>query len=292
MPTAERHHTVVSADGTRIVVRDLGGPENPDAPVLLFSHATGFHGEVWRPMADELVDRFRCLSMDHRGHGLSVLPDGADLVWSSLGQDVVAVLESGLIAPGRVVHGVGHSMGGAALVLAAAGHPSRFDSLWLYEPVIVAPGALPPAGTPNPMAEAAARRRSTFASYEAALANFAEKPPLNELRPDALWAYVEAGFAPQDDGSVVLRCSPAREASVYRGAATGGAWDVVGDVSNPVAMVGGRTEGFGPVTFMPAVFDILQRGTLRRHPELGHFGPLENPTTMARDLRSWVDDNG
>ncbi|HEX3796285.1 MAG TPA: alpha/beta hydrolase [Acidimicrobiales bacterium] len=282
-------HTIVSADGTAVVVRDLGGPDDREAPVLLFSHATGFHGEVWRPLATELIGEYRCLAIDHRGHGLSAIPEDADLVWSSMGEDVAAVLDSELVGAGRVVHGIGHSMGGAALVLGADSRPGRFRSLWLYEPVIVAPGVLPPPGTPNPMADGAARRRSSFESFDAALVNFAQKPPLDQLRADALRAYVEAGFAPQPDGSVVLRCSPTREASVYRGAPDSGAWSVVGHLTIPIAMVSGRQESFGPVAFMPAVVEILQRGTVREHPELGHFGPLENPTTMAHDVRSWVE---
>src|ERR1700722_5255681 len=114
--------------------------------------------------------------------------------------DALAVLESDLIGPDRMVHGIAHSMGGAALVLAAARRPHSFRSLWLYEPVIVAPGVLPPSGSPNPMVEAGGRRRSAFASYDEALANFAAKPPLNQLHPDALAAYVRGGVALPGDG--------------------------------------------------------------------------------------------
>ena len=48
-----------SSDGVRIVLHDLGGPSGgvPGTPVLLFSHATGFHGRVWEPMASLLADQ-------------------------------------------------------------------------------------------------------------------------------------------------------------------------------------------------------------------------------------------
>jgi pimeloyl-ACP methyl ester carboxylesterase len=284
---------IASSNGVQIAVHDLGGPDDPTATVLLFSHATGLHGRVWQPLANELVAHYRCIALDYRGHGLSETPSEDNLAWPHMGDDAVAVVESELIGPGRTLHGIGHSMGGAALALAASRRPSRFRSLWLYEPVIVPPGALPPfdVDLPNPMAEAASRRRATFASYEQAVTNFAGKAPLNQLRPDALAAYVAGGFALQPGGSVALRCLPSTEAAVFRKAGTSGVWEVVAALDLPVAVVAGREDGMGPVGFAPSVVASLRRGTLFERRHLGHFGPLEDPTGMARDVVAWVRAN-
>ena len=106
-------------------------------------------------------------------------------------------------------------MGGAALLLAEQRRPGTFAALWLFEPVVFPTGG--PTGAPraNPLAEGARRRRATFPSYEAALANFASKPPMSVLDPAALEQYVRHGFAEQPDGSVELRCRPDDEAAVY-----------------------------------------------------------------------------
>ena len=282
------HSFIASTSGVRIAVHDFGGPDDPDAPVALFSHATGFHGLVWEPMALHLRSRFRCLALDYRGHGLSETPQGASLDWSRMGDDAEAVLMSDVVGPDRGVHGIGHSMGGAALVLAAGRRPGSFRSLWLYEPVIVAPGEWPGAGSPNPMADAAARRRSSFSSYEEARRNFSGKPPLDQLHPDALTAYVRGGFAVQADGSVTLRCAPATEAAVFRGATDSGAWNVLPALDVPVAVVAGRRDGAGPQAFAVPTVERLRQGTLVERPHLGHFGPLEDPSGMARDVVSWV----
>jgi pimeloyl-ACP methyl ester carboxylesterase len=282
---------VPSRDGVRIAVHDLGGPDDPGTAVLLFSHATGFHGLVWKPVATLLADRFRCLAIDYRGHGVSETPDPATLTWSHMGDDAEAVVGSGLIGRHHVVHGIGHSMGGAALVLAAARQPKSFASLWLYEPVIVGPGVLPPSDAPNPMAESAARRRSSFASYEEALANYAAKPPLNQLRTDALEAYVNGGFSADAGGRVTLRCAPATEAAVFRMAGESGAWEVLPGLDLPVAIVAGRHETMGPVAFAPPAVSQLRRGTLVERRHLGHFGPLEDPSGIARDIADWVESN-
>jgi pimeloyl-ACP methyl ester carboxylesterase len=294
---------IESTGGVRVALHDFGGPDDPAAPVLLFAHATGFHGQVWGPTAAALTDRYRCLALDLRGHGMSETPEGTSLAWGGMGDDVLAVLDSGQIGVGvdgaREVHGIGHSLGCAALVLATSLRPGLFRSLWLYEPAIVEPRVMiapdtldsAEAAAPNPMAEGALRRRATFASYDEAIANYAKKAPLNELRHDALEAYVRGGFAPQADGTVTLRCAPATEAEVFRGAGNNEAFDALSTLDLPVALVAGRPDAFGPVTFVPANLAQLSRGTLVERPHLGHFGPLEDPPGMARDIAAWVEAN-
>jgi pimeloyl-ACP methyl ester carboxylesterase len=238
-------------------------------------------------MASHLTDRYRCIALDYRGHGLSGLPNLESLAWSGMADDALAVLEE-ILVPGLAIHGVGHSMGGAALVLAAARRPRVLQSLWLYEPVIVPPGGLTSADGSNPLADGAARRRDRFDSYDSAYANFAAKAPLNQLHPTALRAYVDGGFAPGDDGTAVLRCQPATEAAVFRFAVDSGAWDALPNLTLPVAVVAGRTTEFGPAAFASAAAAALPQGAFIEHPELGHFGPLENPRAMADDVAGWI----
>jgi pimeloyl-ACP methyl ester carboxylesterase len=293
---------ITSTGGVQVALHDFGGPDDPAAPVLLFAHATGFHGEVWEPTATPLTDRYHCLALDLRGHGVSETPDGTSLAWGGMGdRDDLGGhrAESDRLGGQREVHGIGHSLGCAALVLAASRRPGLFRSLWLYEPAIVEPRVMIPpdapdsaeSAAPNPMAEGALRRRGTFASYEEAIANFARKPPLNELHPEALEAYVRGGFAPQADGSVTLRCTPVTEAEVFRGAGNNEAFEALSTLDLPVALVAGRPDAFGPVTFVPANLAQLPQGTLVERPYLGHFGPLEDPAGMARDITAWVEAN-
>ena len=277
-----------SSDGVRIAVHDLGGPSGgPTVAVLLFSHATGLHGRVWEPMASFLSSQFRCVSVDLRGHGMSGLPPGTALAWSGMADDLLAVLDSGRFPIGPL-HGIGHSMGGAALVLAAARRPDAFRSLWLYEPAIVPAEGGPLPDGDNSLSEGAARRRDRFDSLDQAYENYRSKAPLDQLHPDALRAYVEGGFAPAPDGSVTLRCRPSTEAEVFRHAAASGAWDSVASLDIPVAVVAGRPEGLGPGAFAPTIAAALPRGALIDRRDLGHFGPLEDPAGTAADVAIWV----
>ena len=87
-----------------------------------------------------------------------------------MADDVLAVV--GRLDP--PIAGFGHSMGGAALLLAEDRRPGTFRSLFLFEPIVL-PDDFAPIGS-NYMAELARGRRSTFPSRDEALARYASRP--------------------------------------------------------------------------------------------------------------------
>src|SRR5688500_5377430 len=128
---------VESTQGTSIAIHDLGG----EGPSLLIVHATGFCGGAYRPLAAELAAHHRVFALDARGHGESTPPDDGDVDWSGMADDVAAAAAAiGDVAPGAL-HAVGHSMGGAATLMAEHRRPGTFTSAYLYEP-IVPPGPI------------------------------------------------------------------------------------------------------------------------------------------------------
>lgn len=266
---------VPSTDGVELEVHDLGG----DGPPLLLCHATGFHGFVWRPFAAHLADRFHVWSLDFRGHGRSSAPDPArGFAWEGFADDVLAVVDGLRLDQ---VAAVGHSKGGAALLLAEAARPGTFSSLWCYEPIVFEPAEGPASPDGNGLADGAARRRDTFPSREDAIANYASKRPLRVLHPDALAAYVEHGFDEQADGSVVLRCRPEDEAQVYRMGGAHRGWAILPDVACPTTIAcGGPTATIGE-TMATRIAERLARGRVEVFEQLGHFGPLEDPAAVA-----------
>ena len=80
---------VRSTGGVDVALHDLGG----DGPPLLLTHATGFCGPVWRPLARHLADRYHAYAPDLRGHGESVTPVGLDFHWGGFADDVLAVVD-------------------------------------------------------------------------------------------------------------------------------------------------------------------------------------------------------
>jgi pimeloyl-ACP methyl ester carboxylesterase len=286
-------HRVPSTGGLTIALHELGGHgQGHDEPVLLV-HATGFHGRVWAPCAAHLP--FRSFAPDVRGHGASPLPpaaftgdepDPAVLSWDRVADDVLAAAEAvvALTGMGDGLLAVGHSMGGAALLLAEERRPGTFRGLYVYEPVVFPRTHVAP-GTANPLAAGARRRRPRFGSRAAALANYATKPPLDALAPDALAAYVDHGLLDEAEGSVTLACTPAVEAALFAQGMHHDTFAHLGAIRCPVTVAaGGADNGPGPARAAPAVAGALPRGELVLHPDLGHFGPLEDPAAIAADI--------
>ena len=202
---------VAGPDGAPVAVRDFAG-EGPD---LLMAHATGLHGAVWGPVAGHL-NGWHCWGLDLRGHGDSPVPMGDDLHWSGFGRDVQSVVEF----IGGPVLGIGHSLGGMAMLMAAMDAPELFSALVLYEPALrMETGALNPALSElqSLMVNVAAGRRSRFTTRAEALSNYAVKRPFCDIQAAALHAYVQHGFRDTPDGAVELKCRPAVEAQILRG---------------------------------------------------------------------------
>jgi pimeloyl-ACP methyl ester carboxylesterase len=273
----DQHHPmrVASSQDTSIAVHDLGG----DGPTLLICHATGFCGGAYRPLAAALAPHHHVFALDARGHGESTPPADGRFEWSGMADDVGAVAAAvGSVAPGPI-HVVGHSMGGAAALLAEHRQPGTFTSAYLYEP-IVPPGPVPAAPVGNPMAQAARRRREIFPSRRSALHRYASRPPLAILRADSLAAYVEHGFEDLEDGSVRLRCRGENEARTFE--ATGSIHaGMVGGLALPTTVAVGGTDTGMVADFSPTLVAALPHAILQRHPHLGHFGPLQDPVTIA-----------
>lgn len=266
--------TVPSTDGVHLAVHDLGG----SGPDVLLSHATGFHGMVWAPMAAVLASSYHCWSFDYRAHGVSTVPAGGLRDWLGFGEDAAAVVAGlGLERP----FAVGHSMGGAALLMAEVRRPGTFRGLVLYEPIVFPPEGIRPPGGGNPLAAGARKRRSTFASKQAAFDNYASKPPLNVFTDEALWAYVDHGFAEGDDGSVHLRCQPEHEAATFELSPAHDTWGRLGEVSCPVLVLAGRIEHHQPSAIAGLVAHAIPGAHYREFEPLGHFGPMEDPELVA-----------
>jgi pimeloyl-ACP methyl ester carboxylesterase len=285
--------SVPSTDGITVAVHDLGGVGSP----VLFSHATGFHGRVFQPVADRLRG-VHAWAVDLRGHGDSVTPPGHAMEWRSFADDTLAALTVPALADevaGAPLVGVGHSGGGAALALAAASHPGTFAALWLFEPVIFTPEAIAQMPPGNGLAEGARLRRPTFPSRQAAYDNYASKPPMASFAPGALQAYVDYGFRPDaseagpEAGPVTIKCRPEDESATYSQAASSGAFTRLADVTCPVVVARGRVEEAGVSRFAEAVADELPAGRLEVFDDLGHFAPMEAPDRIAASIQALLD---
>lgn len=275
---------LATPDGAAIAVYELDGDGRH--PPLLISHATGFHAHCYVPVARALGDRFHVFALDHRGHGDSALPDGWNVDWAQFGRDTISVAQT--VAPHGGLVGVGHSMGGASLLMAAHARPDLFDHLVLFEPIANPPRADDLADVDMrtiPIVQGAMRRRRQFPSRRDARDNYAGKPPMSMMTDEVLNLYVEHGFREvideHGDPAVELCCSPAFEAEIFMGGRDNGVWELLADIDVPCTVIGGAVVEMQPSRNTEAIAERLPHGRYVLLDHQTHFGPFSHPDELA-----------
>jgi pimeloyl-ACP methyl ester carboxylesterase len=254
-----------------------------DAPTLVFCHATGMCGAVYRELLGPRAGRFRIVAPDARGHGRSTLPaDPAHVPvdWRVCQSDLVALV--GALVGGPVVL-AGHSFGATVAFEAAVRHPGLATSVLLLDPAFVpfanaeafAAAREGGATNMNPMAEQARRRRPRFGSRELARAAFHNRGVFAGWPEDALEAYLDGGLLRDPDG-VHLACRPAWEAASFMGVSTTLEASFRA-ASLPFVLVAGD-EGSTVTPEDEATIRALHPGArIERLPGTGHFFPVTHP---------------
>ena len=288
MPEPTLRH--VTCNGVALACFEWRAELRGERPTLLLVHATGFHGRVWDQVIARLPGR-HVIALELRGHGRS---ETAEITgWEVFGRDIAAFVEA-LGLTGLI--GVGHSVGGHALVQAAAfaqasGAPGAFARLILIDPVLLAPADyhLPPriAGDTHP----AAGRKRHFASAAEMFARFADRPPYAVFDRAVLRDYCEHGLLPAADGTgFTLACAPETEARVYRTArADPGVYASVRALKIPVLILRARrptgdprTPDFGASPTWPQLVSEFADGREIHLPEHSHLIPMQDPGLVAR----------
>jgi pimeloyl-ACP methyl ester carboxylesterase len=106
---------------------ELTPPWITGAPAILFHHGLGSTSGIWSEWLPALIDRFRILRFDLRGHGRSGIPDSTvPISLDDLADDVFAVADEAGV---ERFHLVGESIGGTIAFNAALHQPERILTL-------------------------------------------------------------------------------------------------------------------------------------------------------------------
>ena len=116
--------TTIATDWGEMAYLDSGGPGHP----LLFLHGTGCDASDWVSVVERLSGKWRCITLDFRGHGQSTVPT-LPFTLRSLADDVLH-LTNFLGIQELVI--VGHSLGGM-VAMEVARHSSCVVGLVLLE---------------------------------------------------------------------------------------------------------------------------------------------------------------
>jgi pimeloyl-ACP methyl ester carboxylesterase len=262
-----------------------------DRPVdVVFSHANGFNARTYRTVLGPLADRMRILAVDMRGHGSSRLPTGTEGLrsWAPYVDDLLALLRT-LDLKDVVLSG--HSLGGAASLLAAAQAPDRVRSLQLFDPVIVsresyrayADGTAPEVG----LVAGASKRRAVFPSRQAVFESYQGRGAFKTWPDEILRDYIQGGFRERDDGEVELACAPAFEAWSFT-AQLNDCWGAFHATACPIRIL--RAETGSTCRVDDALDELAATGRIEVETVAGttHFIPMERPDLVREVLTAAV----
>jgi pimeloyl-ACP methyl ester carboxylesterase len=274
----------------RVAAGELAIWEQPgDGAPILFCHATGFHARCWDQVIARLPGR-RSIAVDMRGHGRSFRPH-PPYSWRTFGEDIAELCRAlGL----RDAVGVGHSMGGHSVALAAALAPEAFSSLVLIDPVIL-PEEEYGRGPRAP--HFARKRRNRWTSPVEMFERFADRDPFRRWDSAVLRDYCEYGLVPVPDGDgLVLACPPEIEASIYENSTESDAniYPEIARVAAPVHVIrAARRRSGGEVMDMmgsPTAPNLASRFRQARDTtvEYSHFIPMEAPAWIADQIAAAV----
>ena len=252
-------------------VTELAAPWNGAPETVLFCHGLGSVSDAWAGWLPALVDRYRVLRFDLRGHGRSPWP-GADaaLTFDMLCDDVLAVADA---AGMKRFHLVGESIGGTIALACAARHPDRLQTL------TVSNGAHLGASIEavHDWLDIIAQSGATGWSAHMMKLRFFEG-----AIDEAMWRWYEAQQATVSP-DVLLRA-----VSLLIGADL---TPELGRIECPVLLLHGDSSPFIPVAVMADLRDRLGDARLQVFAHARHGLPFSHARTCAETLRRFLDEH-
>ena len=266
------------ANGIELAQWDWAGADSK--PPLIFFHATGFHSRCWDQVIRRLDPDVHAITPDMRSHGRSgkVAPP---MHWPDFANDVAAL---GDRLGWKEAIGIGHSMGGYSVALAAAMRPGMFRKLVLLDPVIQAPDSYRGVWYEEHFAR---KRRRHWDSADEMFERFKGRGPFKAWDEQVLRDYCD--YALNGDGE--LACPPEVEGSIYENCTLAEANPYrlgIGRIDIPVIVVRSAVEFVTGSTAMeasptdPHLASLWPQGRDEHWRDVSHFIPMEVPERVAR----------
>jgi pimeloyl-ACP methyl ester carboxylesterase len=266
---AGRVQVAISTDGTEIVGRVRG----QGLPLVLVHGAYGDGDIAWEALLPYLTDRFTCYTPSTRGRGLSSgHPDHSP---PRLQEDVIAFVDS----IGEPVGLMGWS-GSGAWVLDAAVHSDSVAAVAIYEPGVIGVG-----GDDDIVRLGAAMERVGAAAADGRMLDAVHAFLLGICTEDEIAALEETSFYSQWAGGIPALLRFLADDMSYQGPRSTDPY-ALRQVSAPVLLLRGEQTLLG--TFFASVERYLAQHVVDAHvrelPGVGHFAPLLEPGTVAKEL--------
>lgn len=269
---------VDTGNGLKVHVRDQGPRTAP--PVILI-HGSNASLHTWEPWVARLGDRYRIVTLDMPGHGLTGPDPGRDYHYARFVEVVDAVATK--LGIERFAIG-GNSMGGGIAWHYALAHPDKVNALVLID----AAGVPEWQSTKNPIGFRIARmpivrnlgmyvtpRAIIASSLDTSVSN---KAVVTEAAVDRYWnllRYPGNRQATLDRFALVHNVEPATAGEMAR-------------IAVPTLVMWGQDDGLIPVSSARWFAGKIPGARLIVYPGVGHIPMEELPERSARDLDAFL----
>lgn len=255
---------------------------------LVLLHGLGNEAHLWDDFVPSVVDHYRVLALDQRGHGDSDWDPEARYDAESMTDDLEAVLEA--LQIDRFVL-LGFSMGGRVSMTFAGRHPERLAGLVIADigPEVDARGVLRISG------EMAERPAPVFANAQEYAAILSLNYPAGQ--PHALKRMAEYGLRKRADGLFELKMDPKLRGARPTDDASKALeqafilqqWDALAKVPCATLVVRGAASDILSSEIADKMVDeVLPNGRLAIVPQAAHSIMTDNPKGFEEAVCGFV----
>lgn len=277
--TNSASHFVDLPGGFHVHYRDTGGGGRP---VLVLLHGFGDSFTSWEGWVAALQDKFRVISVDFPGHGLTRSPPGYSLSGTGLADFVDAFAGQLALPPFAVA---GNSLGGGVAWQLAVRHPQRIDALILVDAAGF-PNEKPPAEVPL------AFRILRYPIGRALLRNIDNRPLIDAgLKTDV---YDKSLITP----AVVDRWAEFQRAPGHRailmgidfGKQTQATAELLGTITVPTLILHGENDVLIEPAAARKFAAAIPGAKLILYSQVGHLPQIEIPQRSAADAAAFLEE--
>ena len=259
-------------------------------PTILMVHGLGLHARCWDAVIRAMTHECRIVAVDLRGHGRSqTIPP---YEWPTFGEDLTKFIEELKLSE---LIGVGHSLGGHALLKAATTAPNRIQSMLLVDPAVSDPEITETrnflSGYTDMEAHPTERKTNEWESVTSMIKYFNQRDPYRCWNLEVLEDYCRYGVVRESNNVFKLAFPLVVEAIFYLGPVEHISKNLLASISSPITLMRAKHMP-GPKKFFdfshsvtrPDMIDLISTGIDIYLPELTHFIPMQRPDLVAEQI--------
>lgn len=266
--------------GGQIHYRDEG---NSKGPAILLIHGSNSHLQTWESVVDNLKSKYRLISYDQPGHGLSGRAGNDDYRGDAMAAAGIKILDT--LGVERAMW-VGNSMGGWVSWRAALKYPDRVSSLVLMNASGAQDGEkIEPYLGAKLMQTSIGQAILPYVAPRSIVKQSLQQSVYNpEVMNDALITrYWELVRFPSNRQATIERSRADREPEK---------WDDIDSINVPTLILWGEEDKVIPVSHAKLFKNKIKNSEVIIYTKIGHLPMEENPDQVSKDIDQFIFSHG